>query len=403
MRVLYSFPHKLGADRICYTAWQQVRGLCEAGAEVLAMPAAVARPVAATVRPTLAKGRLRIPFKLLGKYRAFRLHDQIVAKRLRKLGRQVEIVHVWPSAALETIRAAKHLGIPTVLERPNAHTRYAYNAVKSECARIGVGLPPGDDYTYRTDVLAREEAEFQEADFLLCASDFSAETFQDSGFCPNKIIRHTYGFDENRFYPEADIKRGKFSAIFVGVAAVRKGLHLALEAWTRSPAAQNGTFIIAGEIAASYASYLQKYFQNPNVVALGHRQDVADLMRKADILLLPTLEEGFALVCAEAIGSGCVPVVSEACTEICQHMHNALVHRIGDVDTLARHITMLYEDGSLLQRLRDTCIRERMNYTWTAAGFKLLGAYQTALTRHALLSGKGSNDPLHRPALSTSA
>jgi len=31
IRVLYSFPHKLGADRICYTAWQQVNGLAAAG------------------------------------------------------------------------------------------------------------------------------------------------------------------------------------------------------------------------------------------------------------------------------------------------------------------------------------------------------------------------------------
>lgn len=31
IRVLYSFPHKLGADRICYTAWQQINGLAGAG------------------------------------------------------------------------------------------------------------------------------------------------------------------------------------------------------------------------------------------------------------------------------------------------------------------------------------------------------------------------------------
>ena len=35
VRVLYSFPHKLGAERICYTAWQQVNGLAAAGADVL--------------------------------------------------------------------------------------------------------------------------------------------------------------------------------------------------------------------------------------------------------------------------------------------------------------------------------------------------------------------------------
>ena len=38
IRVLYSFPHKLGADRICYTAWQQVNGLAAAGADVLVFP-----------------------------------------------------------------------------------------------------------------------------------------------------------------------------------------------------------------------------------------------------------------------------------------------------------------------------------------------------------------------------
>ena len=36
IRVLYSFPHKIGAGRICYTAWQQVAGLAAAGADVLA-------------------------------------------------------------------------------------------------------------------------------------------------------------------------------------------------------------------------------------------------------------------------------------------------------------------------------------------------------------------------------
>ena len=41
VRVLYSFPHRIGASRICYTAWQQVAGLTEAGAKVVVMPASV--------------------------------------------------------------------------------------------------------------------------------------------------------------------------------------------------------------------------------------------------------------------------------------------------------------------------------------------------------------------------
>ena len=383
MKILYSFPHKIGAARICYTAWQQVQGLASAGVDVLAMPASVARPVAANVQPTLAKGGFRLPFRLLGKYRAFRLHDRIVAKRLKTVAGEIDVVHVWPSAALETIKTAKHLGIPTVLERPNAHTRYAYDIVKAECKRIGVGLPPGDDYTYRMDVLAREEEEFEKVDYLLCASEFSARTFRDTGCPSEKIIRHTYGFDEKSYHPSGQRAKREFTAIFVGVAAVRKGLHLALEAWRRSPAAKDGIFLIAGEVAPEYAKHLEEYFRDPNIVALGHRRDIPELMRRADVLVLPSLEEGFGLVCAEAIGSGCVPIVSEACTEICQHMHNGLVHPIRDTETLTQHIAMLYEDRSLLRRLRETCIRERLNYTWTAAGHKLLRAYQVAMERHA--------------------
>ena len=45
IRVLYSFPHKLGADRICTTAWYQVYGLVKEGAEVLVCPGALSRPL----------------------------------------------------------------------------------------------------------------------------------------------------------------------------------------------------------------------------------------------------------------------------------------------------------------------------------------------------------------------
>ena len=44
-RVLYSFPHRIGAGRICYTAWEQVAGLHAAGAAPVVHPASVHRPL----------------------------------------------------------------------------------------------------------------------------------------------------------------------------------------------------------------------------------------------------------------------------------------------------------------------------------------------------------------------
>src|ERR1700688_4581750 len=114
IRVLYSFPHKLGAERICYTAWQQVNGLVAANVEVLACPGALHRPVPPSVKvwPTLAWGKFRIPYRLLGRIRACALHDYIVSRRIRKLVGQIDIIHMWPLGALRTLRTAARLGIP---------------------------------------------------------------------------------------------------------------------------------------------------------------------------------------------------------------------------------------------------------------------------------------------------
>ena len=98
-------------------------------------------------------------------------------------------------------------------------------------------------------------------------------------------------------------------------------------------------------------------------------------MRKSDILVLPSIEEGFGLVCTEAMGSGCVPLVSEACTDLCRHGENALVHPIGDVKALAEHITMLDKNRTLLQKLRSAGLKLAPEITWEAAGKKLLQVY----------------------------
>jgi glycosyltransferase involved in cell wall biosynthesis len=315
--------------------------------------------------------------------RACSWHDYIVSKRLEKLVGKIDIVHTWPLGAAQTLRKAASLGIPTALERCNAHTRFAYEVVRKECDRIGVPLPPGHEHEYNAAYLQKEEAEYLLADGILCPSDFVVKTFRDEGFAPEKLFRHIYGFDEKRFFPDPaprDPKRG-LTMISVGVCAVRKGLHFALEAWLKSPASQNGTFLIAGGFIPAYEKKLAPLLAHPSVKVLGHRSDVPELMRKSDLLVLPSIEEGFGLVVAEAMGSGCVPLVSDACTDICKHMRNGMIHPVGDVDALTRQITQLHEDRALLEELRGAAIRAIPEITWKAAGMKLLEAYRRIINR----------------------
>lgn len=394
VRVMYSFPLRLGADRICYTAWQQVNGLAEAGADLLIFPASLGRAVPAGVQvsPTLARGRLRLPYRLVGTMRAVAMHDRIVARRIERLKGQIDIIHAWPTGSIETLKAAARLEIPTVLERPNANTRFAMEVVQEECDRLGVTLPPNHEHAYDKEKLRREEEEYRLATRLLCPCDFVVKTFIDKGYPREQLARHIYGYDETVYYPGSERRdhKGGLTMLFVGVCAVRKGVHYALEAWLKSPASKEGTFLIAGEFLPSYQEKLAPMLAHPSVKVLGHRNDVAELMRKSDILILPSIEEGFGLVITEAMGSGCVPLASEACTEICSHMKTGLMHKVGDVETLTQHITMMHEDRALLERLRAASLEARPSYTWTAAGARLLEVYRETIVAYEAEHPKAS-------------
>jgi len=371
-------------SRICTTAWYEIDSVPEAGAEMLVMAGDSVRPFSRPVRveTTLSRGRWRIPYRLLGTYRACALHDWLVARRLPSLAGKIDIIHAWPLGALRTIRAAKKLGIPVALERCNAHTRFAYEVVRKECERIGVPLPPGHEHAYNRAILQREEKEYAMADAILCPSEFVKKTFSDAGFPSEKLVRHQYGFDEKTFYPTANGKPNDhpFTMLFAGGCSPRKGLHFALEAWLTSTAHNKGIFLIAGEFIPGYAEKLSVQLAHPSVKCLGHRKDVAELMRKSDLFVLPSIEEGSALVTSEARGSGCVLLVSEAAGAICQHMENGLVHPVGDVVLLSKHMSILDEDRGMFDRLREKSIRTGFDITWRSAGKRLLQAYQEIIS-----------------------
>ena len=380
IRVLYSFPHKLGAGRICTTAWHQVEGIAAAGADVTVFTGCISRSLPREVKvfTTLAWKNLRLPYRLLGTLRACALHDWLVARKLPAMAGKVDIVHVWPLGALRTIQAAKRLGIPTVLERPNAHTLFAYETVQNECRRLGITMPKGHEHDFNSAVLARENQEYEMADKLLCPSDFVARTFSERGFPDQKLARHQYGYDEKQYYPTAVPRsvNGGLTFLFAGGCAPRKGLHYALDAWLQSPASKDGNFLIAGGFIPGYAKVLSKQLAHPRVKVLGHRNDLPELMRQSDVLVLPSIEEGSALVTYEARGSGCVLLVSDAAGAVCKHMKNALVHPAGDVAELTKHIDMLHEDRSLFVKLRESSLHGAQDITWNVAGQKLLQVYQ---------------------------
>jgi D-inositol-3-phosphate glycosyltransferase len=167
--------------------------------------------------------------------------------------------------------------------------------------------------------------------------------------------------------------------LFVGRCEPRKGLHYALEAWHRAGAPVHGRFVICGAYVPGYREVLSQWLDGTSVEERGFLAEVSSEMRNADVLVLPSIEEGSALVTYEARASGCVLLVSEAAGAKLQDEQHGFVHRVGDVDQLTSHLQALISDRALLQRMRTASIGELDGLTWTAAAELQCTLYEQAI------------------------
>ena len=379
LHVVYSFPFRIGVPGIGMTAWHQVSGLVGQGVKVSLYCGSCERPIAGVHRlvETLKCGGIKIPYRFLGMRRANTLHDKSVARDLQRLSSPVDIVHCWPGGSLETLKAAKRLGVHTFLERQNCHTAYAFESVAAEHRKIGLAMPRGYTHAYDSGRLTREEAEFSEADTLLCPSEFVAGTFRSRGFTDSQLARHQYGYDPTLFSCNGEQPATRrFLAAFVGRCEPRKGLHYALQAWHNSGAAEVGRFAICGSFMEGYRELLGPLLDHPSIEMTGFVSDPERIMQQSEVLFLPAIEEGSALVTYEARGAGCVLAVSSASGAVGRPDIDILVHPVGDVDKLTSQFTSLLEDRARLNELRDASIATTDELTWAAAAKRLVACYQ---------------------------
>jgi glycosyltransferase involved in cell wall biosynthesis len=387
IRLLYSFPHAVGRAGIGETAYHQVRGAIRRGLDVTLFCTSLERELEGPCKVirTLAFGGMRVPHRALGVRRSYRYHDRTVAAALRRRGGGFDIVHSWPQASLETFRAARELGITAVREVPNTHTAHAFEVVARELAALHLEPVSGHSHSADPETLAREEAEYRLADLLLVPSEFSCRIFVERGVPPEMLGVHRYGCDPDRFHPGPRAARppegGGLTALFVGRCEPRKGLHYALRAWMESGAAGRGRFLVCGDFYPGYREALAGWLDHPSVEVRGFVNRPEEVMRESDVLVLPSVEEGSAIVTYEAQACGCVLVVSDAAGARCEHMRHGLVHPAGDVETLTDHLRLLTRDPGLLSSLRDETRADRRRLNWDTAAEQLASIYEAVVPR----------------------
>jgi glycosyltransferase involved in cell wall biosynthesis len=119
-----------------------------------------------------------------------------------------------------------------------------------------------------------------------------------------------YGVQLDTFHPTATPDPETLEVLFAGAAGVRKGVPYLLQAFAdvQHP---HKTLRIAGGLQPDLRDILSR-LPTANVEFLGpvSRPRLVELMSRSHALVLPSIEDGFGLVLAEAMACGCPPIAS---------------------------------------------------------------------------------------------
>ena len=166
--------------------------------------------------------------------------------------------------------------------------------------------------------------------------------------------------------------------MFLGRGQPRKGLHYALRAWIASSASESGRFLVYGRSTRSTPRYLAPLLAHPSVELRGVTDDPMGVLADADVLLLPTIEEGSALVTYEAQVAGCIPLVSVAAGAVIDEGVTGFTHEVGDVAALTSQLDALSSRPEVVREMSAAASARADELSWTAAARRQVAAYRAA-------------------------
>ena len=306
--------------------------------------------------------------------------DRAAARELARGG--YDLFHGWSGESVRTLRAARRLGVRSVIEIPTWHRNKGKDKparlTKSERARAEAR---GWQGLKNRLLVTRQQVleEYDLADLILVLSEKAEETFLAAGIAREKLFRHQRGVDISRFTP-AEKPPEKFVAVFVGALIKRKGVHHLLEVWRRL-ALKDAELVLVGSVHDEMRPYLAE-FAGENVRLPGFVGRVEDCYRAASVHILPSECEGSAKCTYEAAACGLPQITTRESGDVVQHEINGLIVPPNDPDALAAAIERLYRDREL-GRLLGAAGRVRVveNFTWEHFRARLLAAYRVAMSK----------------------
>ncbi|HEX3694630.1 MAG TPA: glycosyltransferase family 4 protein [Polyangia bacterium] len=299
-------------------------------------------------------------------------HDTAV--ELLEWPRRTDMVYAYEDAALRTFVRAARRGLARVWDLPLPHYQTLEKMWIAEMARwpgahgSDPPTPIEPDWKKR-----RKDAELGLATAVSVASAHTRASLEDLGV-KIPVVVTPYGFPVEAFQPKTAMNDGPFTVLAVGTQDLRKGTPYLLEAWKKA-GLKNAHLRLIGRLNLS-SSFLDRYAGLFEHVPYEANAGLGAIYRAADLLMFPTLGDGYGLVIQEAM-SCATPVVTTPCgggPESIRHGETGWIVPPRDIDALVEHLRFAAANRDKIFAVGQAARARAEQWTWRQAGEALVRA-----------------------------
>lgn len=308
-------------------------------------------------------------WRLQAQYASSEVHDLWARTQLEPC----DIFVGWASKSLRTLRRAKNLGAITIVERGSSHILAQKEILEEEYARFGIQTKAIDER-----IVEKSLREYEEADYISIPSTFVRRTFLEKGVPEEKLIQIPFGVDLRHFRPIPK-QDNIFRVMHIG-GKLRKGTHYLLQAMSEL-GLRNAELMLIGNIEEPVKPFVKDYKGDLRVFSGFPHTELYKYYSQSSVYVLPSIEEGLAMVQPEAMACG-LPVICSKNTggeDIIRDGIDGFIVPVRDVEALKEKILYLYEHEEERKEMGRNAFERAREYTWDRYGERIVEAYRRIL------------------------
>ncbi len=292
--------------------------------------------------------------------------DKYVSKKLKAEKRKgASAIYAYEDGAYYSFQKAKQLNLTCFYDLPIGYWRSMHNLLSQEKEINPEWACTFEGLNDSSQKLNKKDKEIQLADVMIVASSFTLLTLKDfPGQLPRvHVIPYAFPTALNRSFESFKNNR-KLKFLFVGGLSQRKGLSYLFDALTGLE--NHVSLTVLGRTGTANCKILNDNLKKHTWISTLPHTKVLELMRQHDVLIFPSLFEGFGLVITESMAQGTPVITTErtAGPDVIKNNENGWIIKAGSVEALKAAIEKLLLKPHLIEEAGRQTLETAKKRTW---------------------------------------